>query len=142
MTYTFLTSCHSATQSATSNIQSQYSLADDTLNSQNDNENAELKMVDSTTFNFGVIKAGDTVTHSFHFKNTGNVPLIILSATASCGCTVPHYNKTPILPNQSDSITTVFISKKDGTGFQNKVMTVKYNSLQSPKLLTLYGRLK
>jgi hypothetical protein len=133
--------CNSTTQSSDSlkNSQHEYSLTPD--NSNNNNDTAELTVIsDSTTFNFGNIQAGDTIKHTFHFKNTGESPLVISSATATCGCTVASFNKRPIATGATDSITAVFASSKENKGFANKVVTVNYNSPASPKLLTLYGR--
>lgn len=138
----FYNSCKSPAHQTHSASKNEYSLskggANDNLN--NSTKSAEMKLIDSVTFNFGNIKPGDTVTHTFHFKNTGKIPLIISSATATCGCTVGHFNTRPIGLNQVDSITAVFASSHEMKGFQNKVITINYNSSQSPKLLTLYGR--
>ncbi|MEE1964611.1 DUF1573 domain-containing protein [Allomuricauda taeanensis] len=41
---------------------------------------------------------GSAVEHIFKFKNTGKVPLVILDATSTCGCTVPSCPKEPIPP--------------------------------------------
>ena len=35
----------------------------------------------------------------FTFTNTGDAPLIINQAVASCGCTVPKFTKTPVRPD-------------------------------------------
>ena len=51
-------------------------------------------------YDFGDVKQGKNVSHSFVFQNTGNQPLIIKSAKGSCGCTVPKYSKKPIAPGQ------------------------------------------
>ena len=40
---------------------------------------------------FGKIKQGEMVSYSFRFKNVGKSDLIISSARASCGCTVPKW---------------------------------------------------
>ena len=41
---------------------------------------------------FGVIKEnGGPVSVEFEFTNTGKKPLLIVDATASCGCTRPEY---------------------------------------------------
>lgn len=128
-------SCNSNTQ--TSSSSNEYSLV---KGDSTDNNIADIQCIDGTTFNFGDIKAGDTVIHAFHFKNIGKNPLIIISATVTCGCTIAQYNKKPIAPNHIDSIVALFVSNKESRGFQNKVVTVNYNSTQSPKLLTLYGK--
>ena len=53
---------------------------------------------EETKHNFGTIKEGEKVKHIYKFKNTGDNPLIISNAVASCGCTVPSYPKEPIPP--------------------------------------------
>lgn len=71
--------------------------------------------VPDTKFNFGKIKQGDRVSHSYVIRNTGNQPLMIANVQTSCGCTAPFYPKGPILPGQSSEITLEFNSagKKD-----------------------------
>lgn len=63
---------------------------------------------DDTKHKFGTIKKGEKVTHAFHFKNTGNNPLLIVKAVASCGCTVPSYPKDPIPPGGEGDIVVEF----------------------------------
>ena len=62
-------------------------------------------------YNFKEIKEGQKVKHSFKFKNTGKVNLLITSAKSTCGCTVPDWPKTPIAPGESGKIDVVFDSK-------------------------------
>ena len=51
---------------------------------------------DQEEHNFGQIRDGDIVSHTFRFTNSGEAPLIISKATAACGCTVPQWPKQPI----------------------------------------------
>ena len=60
---------------------------------------------------FGSIVQGESVTKIYHFKNEGEVDLIISSANGSCGCTIPKWPKTPIKPGQSGEIEVVFNSQ-------------------------------
>ncbi|HWZ35443.1 MAG TPA: DUF1573 domain-containing protein, partial [Mucilaginibacter sp.] len=53
---------------------------------------------EASAFDFGKIKQGEKVSHSFKFTNTGKSPLIVTSAVASCGCTTPVWPKSPVLP--------------------------------------------
>lgn len=76
---------------------------------------------------FGEIQEGDVVEHTFAFKNTGDAPLIISSATASCGCTVPQWPKEPIAVGDEGEIKVRFDSKKK-PGIQNKTITVTANT--------------
>ncbi|MEO6832193.1 MAG: DUF1573 domain-containing protein [Chitinophagaceae bacterium] len=87
---------------------------------------------DETKFDFGKIKAGDVVKHSFHFRNTGTAPLLISKADVSCGCTVPSFPKEPIAPGQADEIIVQFNSHGK-TGHQEKNVII-YSNGQIPKM--------
>ena len=79
------------------------------------------------THDFGTIKEGEVAEHVFKFKNTGEAPLIISSATASCGCTVPVWPKEPIAVGEEGEIQVRFNSKGK-PGIQNKTVTITANT--------------
>jgi hypothetical protein len=83
---------------------------------------------------FGTITEGDVVDHVFSFVNEGDAPLIISSATASCGCTVPVWPKAPIAPGEQAEIKVQFNSRSK-PGVQNKTVTVTANTY--PKVTRL-----
>lgn len=83
---------------------------------------------------FGSIKEGDVVNHVFKFTNSGEVPLIISSATASCGCTVPQWPKEPVPVGGTGEIHVSFNSKNK-PGIQNKTITITANT--NPKTTRL-----
>jgi hypothetical protein len=58
---------------------------------------------------------GEVVEHTFRFTNTGSKDLVISSASASCGCTIPNWPKEPIAPGEKGEIKVEFNSngKKD-----------------------------
>ncbi len=60
---------------------------------------------------FGTITQGEVVEYEFIFTNTGDIDLLIASATASCGCTIPDYPKDPIAPRKQGRIKVVFNSE-------------------------------
>lgn len=58
---------------------------------------------------FGTIKEADgPVSYEFEFKNTGDSPLVVISASASCGCTRPEYPKEPVKPGKSGKIKVTY----------------------------------
>ena len=78
-------------------------------------------------FDFGTIKKGDIVEDKYKFTNTGKVPLLILNARSSCGCTTPAWPEDPIPPGGTGEITAKFNS--DGrTGDQKKLIMVTANT--------------
>jgi len=80
---------------------------------------------------FGDVVKGETVSHSFSFKNTGTEPLIILNVQTTCGCTAPIWPKEAIPPGESGNILVNFNSAKK-IGRQNKIITV-YSNGQRPE---------
>jgi hypothetical protein len=81
------------------------------------------------THHFGKIKEGEVVSHAFHFKNTGNAPLLIISAQASCGCTVPSFPKNPVKPGGEGDILVRFDSH-NRPGHQQKHVLITSNAVQ------------
>jgi hypothetical protein len=67
-------------------------------------------LFEETIFDFGTIKQGDVVRHTFKFKNTSDVPLKITNTQASCGCTTPSFPKEPVQPGGSGVIDVEFNS--------------------------------
>lgn len=65
--------------------------------------------VKSPVYDFGNINEGDgPVSHNFIITNTGDSPLIVVSATTSCGCTTPEIPKEPIKPGASAKLKVTF----------------------------------
>lgn len=96
-----------------------------------------IQWLDSTQ-NFGKITDGEKVKISFHFKNTGNNPLIISEVHASCGCTVPTKPEEPIAPGKEGVITAEFNSS-GRVGKANKNVTVICNTKERNVMLLFEG---
>lgn len=77
--------------------------------------------------NFGKVTDGEKVMINFHFKNTGNKPLIISNVQASCGCTVPSKPEEPIAPGKEGVITAEFNSA-GRVGKASKYLNVTCNT--------------
>jgi hypothetical protein len=88
--------------------------------------------------NFGKVIEGEKVACIFTFKDTGKGPLVISSATTSCGCTVSKYNSKPVPPGGSGTIEVVFNSS-GYNGMQTKTVTIKSNASKPIVLLKITG---
>lgn len=80
-----------------------------------------------TTFDFGKVTDGEIVEYSYRFKNTGNHPLVISNAVASCGCTVPEKPEAPIKPGETGYIKVKFNSE-GRVGQAHKTVSVTSNA--------------
>lgn len=92
----------------------------------------------SETFDFGAISEGEMIDHVFTFTNTGEAPLIIQSASASCGCTVPSYSREPVPIGGTGEIAVRFNSKGK-KGNQAPTVTVTANTYPKVTKLRLKG---
>ena len=71
--------------------------------------------------------AGENISYSFKFTNTGNADLVISGCDASCGCTVAEYPHERIAPGKTGYITVSFKSK-GMSGQQMKEVIVASNA--------------
>ena len=100
-------------------------------------DSTTVQMID-TVFNFGKITDGEKVEFSFRFRNTGNHPLIVSSASASCGCTVPEKPEEPVKPGETGFIKVAFNSQ-GRVGDTHKEVTVTSNAYPAFPRLQLRG---
>ena len=102
--------------------------------------NLPLTSVDffEESHNFGEIKEGEKVKHTFRFKNSGSNPLKIENVKASCGCTTPRWSKDEIAPGGEGMIEVEFNSQ-GRVGVARKTVTVTANTDPRNKILSFTG---
>lgn len=97
---------------------------------------------EKTTHDFGLFdKAHGDKTCWFVFTNTGNKELLILSATASCGCTEPEYPKTAIMPGMKDSIKVSYKGSTRRVGKMRKTIALTTNCKVNSAYLYITGEM-
>lgn len=92
--------------------------------------------------NYGTVAPESANKYEFVFTNTGKEPLIISSATGSCGCTVPNYPKEPIMPGKTGKIDVEFKPSKTQLGPQEKTVTVTANTDPAQTILKIKADVK
>ena len=103
----------------------------------NPDPNAPVFKFEEETFDFGDIKQGTPVTHTFAFVNTGKTPLVITEVYKSCGCTTPEWSDAPVLPGQKGFIKATYNAEK--TGSFMKSLTISSNSSEPNKVIYIKG---
>lgn len=86
--------------------------------------------------NFGRVESGEKVACFFSYENAGTGNLVINSVSASCGCTVPKYNKKPLAPGENGTLEVVF-NTAGYSGLQTKSITVHSNAEQPVVLIRI-----
>ena len=95
-----------------------------------------------TTIDFGLFdRAHGDKTCWFVFTNTGNKELMILNATATCGCTEPEFPKTAILPGMKDSIKVTYKGSTRRVGVMKKTIALTTNCKVNSSYLYIMGEM-
>ena len=93
--------------------------------------------VNEETHEFGEVAQKSENTFTFVLTNTGDHPLIVEEAKASCGCTVPKKPEAPIPPGETGELEVTFKPKPSQKGPVTKTVTVTSNSDPRQKVLRI-----
>ncbi len=91
---------------------------------------------DSDLHDFGRITADESISYSFHFRNTGDADLVLSGCSATCGCTVADYPRGRIAPGKEGYVTVTFNSQGK-TGQQYQEVTVTSNAQPGRNILKI-----
>ncbi len=94
-----------------------------------------------TLHHFGTMHEGEAAVYEFTFTNTGRTPLIISSASGSCGCTVTEYPGEPIKPGEVGSMKVTFNSVGK-EGHQEKSVTIQANTVRNIHMLYIQAEVE
>lgn len=101
-------------------------------------EGVPMMEFDQRSYEFGTVDEGDVIEGTFKITNSGKSDLVILSAKASCGCTVPTWPKDPIKPGETADLTFKF-NTRGKPNKQNKSITIKSNAEKPTEVLRIKG---
>ncbi|MFV0304513.1 MAG: DUF1573 domain-containing protein [Moheibacter sp.] len=95
--------------------------------------------ISESNVDLGNIAFGGKAVTTVQIKNTGDKPLIISDAKASCGCTVPKWPKEPIAPGKTADMTVEYTTTKKAGAF-NKTVTINSNAVtEGRKIFRIKG---
>ena len=110
-------------------------------NGYNENEKMPVISFETDMHDFGQLMAGENISYSFKFTNTGGADLVISGCDASCGCTIADFPRERIAPGKSGYITVSF--KSQGmSGPQLKEITVVSNAQPSHTKLRIMATVR
>ncbi|SFQ54356.1 Protein of unknown function [Flavobacterium akiainvivens] len=89
---------------------------------------------DNLIHDFGTIKEGIKVEHTYTVTNAGKGDLVISNAKPSCGCTVPDWTKTPIKPGETGQVKVIFDSSHK-SGNVEKTVALTLNTEKGTETL-------
>ncbi len=92
-----------------------------------------------TTYNFGKVKQGSVVDHTFKFRNNGKETLVVKDIQTSCGCTAALISNKEVKPGEDGTIRV----ELDTTGKDGKIsrtVTISSNDVKDPKqIITIFA---
>ena len=89
-------------------------------------------------WDFGTIDNDRPAIHDFEFTNVGTGNLVILDATAECGCTRPEIPEKPVTPGKKGKIKVSF-NPIGRPGSFEKTVTVRTNGTPKKVRLKIRG---
>ena len=103
---------------------------------------AQTKVDEVAKFNeekhdFGKVKQNVPAVYFFEITNSSSKPLVIESASASCGCTTPEFSKEPILPGSTSKIKVQYNAA--AMGHFEKDVNIKLAGITEQKTLKITG---
>lgn len=107
----------------------------------NDKVGMPVITFDSDLHDFGRITEGESLTYSFHFRNTGKSDLIISGCDATCGCTVADFPHKRIAPGE-DGYVEVSFNSSGKMGQQYQEITVSSNAQPSVTKLKITAQVE
>ena len=97
----------------------------------------DVAKFNTNKYDFGKVKQNVPAVYSFEITNTTDKPLVIENAHATCGCTVPEYQKDPILPGKTAKIKVQYNAANGGQF--DKTVFVKFAGVDEEKALGITG---
>jgi Protein of unknown function (DUF1573) len=98
---------------------------------------ADVAKLNTETFEFGKVKQGVPPTATFVVTNIGTEPLLIETASPTCGCTISDYTKSPIAPGKTGTIKATYNAAN--LGVFHKTLTLKFAGVEEIKSINLAG---
>lgn len=94
-----------------------------------------------TEHDFGKVKSGERIGCFFNYENTGDADLVVASASASCGCTVPKYDRKPVPPGGKGTLEVVF-DTSGREGLQTKTIVIQSNAENNLVILRIIAEVE
>lgn len=90
-------------------------------------------------FDFGYVKEGEKLTHTFKYKNTGTKVLEIENVTTSCGCTAAIVEGKSLKPGESGNLKVEFDTSNRFGRVSRNITIISNDPNGERKIITIYA---
>lgn len=92
-----------------------------------------------TQYNFGQVKEGEVVSHTFRLVNNGQEELEVKDIKTSCGCTAAMLSSPKLKPGETGTLK-IDLDTKNRIGKMSRTITIVSNDVeQENKVLTIFA---
>ena len=92
-----------------------------------------------TSFDFGTMQRGTSMSHEFVFRNVGEADLWLEVGSTTCKCTGAVTEEKAIKPGETGSVSLQWVAKVGAGPFEQRAEVFTNDSLNSPVELTVKG---
>ncbi len=100
----------------------------------------KVEVVGGNEFRFGTMQHGDSMSHSFIFRNIGNGPLTLDLGQSTCKCTVGKLKSSELKPGEETDVTLTWTPVAVSSDFSQSAV-IHTNAADSPEVqLSIRGQ--
>ncbi len=99
-----------------------------------------VEVAGGTTYDFGNMKLGESMSHEFPFRNIGDGPLNLTMGTSTCKCTIGNLNKSMLMPGEETMIKLTWTPKAAALGFSQSATILTSDPSQQEVQLSITGK--
>ena len=93
-----------------------------------------------TSFAFGNMKLGESMSHEFPFRNAGDGPLSLTMGNSTCKCTIGDLEKSILEPGEQTMIKLTWTPKAPSLDFSQSATIITSDPLKSEVQLSILGK--
>lgn len=93
----------------------------------------KVEVVGGTEYNFGTMQHGDSMSHSFVFRNIGDGPLNLDMGSSTCKCTVGELKSSTLKPGEETEVTLTWNAVSISADFGQSA-TIHTNAPDTPEV--------
>lgn len=99
-----------------------------------------VEVLGGTSFSFGNMQLGQSMSHEFPFRNGGNGPLVLTMGTSTCKCTIGDLDKSILQPGEETKIKLTWTPKAQSSDFSQSATIITNDPLKSEVQLNISGK--
>ncbi len=99
-----------------------------------------VEVVGGTSYAFGNMRLGESMSHEFPFRNTGDGPLVLTMGTSTCKCTIGDLEKSILEPGEQTMIKLTWTPKTAASDFSQSATIITSDPIKGEVQLSIVGK--